>query len=256
MPDRGDQARGTRLRGARGRPGGALASRATFNRTGKAPGGLPATTTLTPHPKRSPRPEARGAGRIRMGGVIPLPLSPAQLGLGLLLQPSATSKVARVGCVLVGALGPAYRTYRALQARSSVGSLLGVAPESVEETRLLHYWTVYGCLSAAGQGVEQGLAAWFPWYYHAKVAFLLWLQTHPYQGATTLYNATVKPLLQRYEPQIDAGLKPIESQYAAFIADNRQELARAAGFVGDMLQASRRVIGQSLKALADQLQKP
>ena len=88
------------------------------------------------------------------------------------------------------------------------------------------------------------------------MAFLLWLQTHPYQGATTLYNATVKPLLQRYEPQIDAGLKPVESQYAAFIADNRQELARAAGFVGDMLQASRRVIGQSLKALADHLQKP
>ena len=59
MPDRGDQARGTRLRAGREAGRGALASRATFNRTGKAPGGLPATTTtLTPLPKRSPRPEA------------------------------------------------------------------------------------------------------------------------------------------------------------------------------------------------------
>eukprot|EP01024_Parvocaulis_polyphysoides_P006960 TRINITY_DN12066_c0_g3_i1.p2 TRINITY_DN12066_c0_g3~~TRINITY_DN12066_c0_g3_i1.p2 ORF type:complete len:141 (+),score=17.34 TRINITY_DN12066_c0_g3_i1:175-597(+) len=48
---------------------------------------------------------------------------------------------------------------------------------------------------------------WIPYYFHAKLLFLLWLQLPVTKGAKTLYHNNLEPFLLEYQPKIDRVLQ-------------------------------------------------
>ena len=49
-----------------------------------------------------------------------------------------------------------------------------------------------------------------PFYYFFKVCFLIWLYNPATQGAKKIYNGLFKPILKKYDKQIEGGLKVIK----------------------------------------------
>ncbi|KAF6260162.1 hypothetical protein COO60DRAFT_924606 [Scenedesmus sp. NREL 46B-D3] len=112
-----------------------------------------------------------------MDGVV------TRVGLQLLLEPASTAWIARGACVATGAVYPAYATYKAVLAPKRPpppglsAAAAGLEAEGSREA-LLKYWAVFGLACLAERLLEHHIDRAFPYYPHAKLAFLLWLQLH------------------------------------------------------------------------------
>ncbi len=114
----------------------------------------------------------------------------------------------------MGVVYPAYASFKAVE-------LLRVRHDSVEASRWLTYWAVFGTLAAAERILDR-LIPYVPYYPTVKLALLLWLQSPRYGGATRLARRFAYPLLARAHPHIDAFLEALK-MWAA-----RPEVAAAA----------------------------
>ncbi|KAJ1301349.1 hypothetical protein OPQ81_003748 [Rhizoctonia solani] len=72
--------------------------------------------------------------------------------------------------------------------------------------------------------VAEWLIRWIPLYYYLKTIFLMYLALPQTQGATPLYTNRLQPLLQHYEPQIDASMARLRSRAYDFVRGKIQEL--------------------------------
>lgn len=86
--------------------------------------------------------------------------------------------------LLVDAVGYGYPLYMTLKALES--------PEPEDDKQWLTYWLIF-----SGFKVIESLIGWvlemIPFYFIIKIAFLVWCYYPSIMGATTVYNAVVKP---------------------------------------------------------------
>lgn len=99
---------------------------------------------------------------------------------------------------LIGFLYPTYATIRALESATKD-----------DDTEWLTYWVVFATFSLLENFVEF-VIYWIPFYYPAKVTFLLWCMLPQYKGAAKVYEFAIKPLVLRHESTIDAALNNVD----------------------------------------------
>ncbi|KAJ2510149.1 ER membrane protein DP1/Yop1 [Coemansia sp. RSA 2049] len=88
--------------------------------------------------------------------------------------------------LLVNLVGFGYAAY------ATVGAI--ESPGKEDDTQWLSYWVVFGLFNVA-EYFAGFLLYWFPFYYVAKLAFLVWLMLPATRGAERLYHTGVRPIM-------------------------------------------------------------
>lgn len=114
-----------------------------------------------------------------------------EVGLRLLLSPVVSNVVVRTACCSVGICFPVYSTFKAIESKNKK-----------EQDQWLIYWAVYGSFSIV-EVFPDKLLSWFPLYYHAKLAFLIWLQLPATCGSRHLYMKYLRPFLLKHQQRLD-----------------------------------------------------
>ncbi|CAG7886150.1 unnamed protein product [Brassica rapa] len=114
-----------------------------------------------------------------------------EVGLRVLLSPLGSNIVLRTACCSIGIGLPVYSTFKAIENR-----------DQSAERKWLIYWAAYGSFSLVEVFTDK-LISWFPLYYHAKFAFLVWLQLPTIDGAKQIYNNRLRPFLIRHQVSVD-----------------------------------------------------
>lgn len=109
---------------------------------------------------------------------------------------------------------PTYASYKTLSRRPT---------QEADLERWLMYWSVMGCIIGI-EMVAEWLIRWIPLYWYLKTMFLMYLALPQTQGATPIYHSRLQPLLQHYEPQIDASMARMRSRAYDFVRAKLQEL--------------------------------
>ncbi|CAE6467188.1 unnamed protein product [Rhizoctonia solani] len=122
--------------------------------------------------------------------------------------------VLRVISISGSVLYPTYASYKVLSKRPTQESDL---------ERWLMYWSVMGVVVGI-EMVAEWLIRWIPLYYYLKTIFLMYLALPQTQGATPIYTKRLHPMLQYYEPQIDASMARLRSRAYDFVRAKIQEL--------------------------------
>jgi len=122
------------------------------------------------------------------------------------LHPSSMLTGAWSSSLLINSLGflwPCYRSFKALHKENNDISIDTKSnPIHFQQSLWLQYWIIFAIFNIF-EFVFDVLISWLPFYYDAKVLFIVWLQ-HPYtQGAVLLYGKYVEPALQQHQPVID-----------------------------------------------------
>lgn len=149
----------------------------------------------------------------------------AQAGLALLLSPASSSIILRSGCALVGTVYPVFESMKAVESQK--------ADEA--DVQWLTYWSVYGALCLV-EGVSDNLLGWFPYYYHAKLCFLLWLMLPRYQGARTLYKTYARPLFLQYRDKVDGVLQRVKSHLEEYLAAHEGDVKAVKGMYAKVVE--------------------
>ncbi|OZJ02975.1 hypothetical protein BZG36_03149 [Bifiguratus adelaidae] len=105
---------------------------------------------------------------------------------------------------LIGWVYPAIKSFQAIE-----------SPQKDDDTQWLTYWTVFGFLSTL-EYFSDRLVSFFPFYYTAKLAFILWLFLPQFQGAQVLYQRILRPQLLMAKPGIDAAENSMKAQFNKF----------------------------------------
>ncbi|KAJ8764346.1 hypothetical protein K2173_006086 [Erythroxylum novogranatense] len=113
------------------------------------------------------------------------------VGLRLLLCPLGSNVVLRTACCSVGIALPVYSTFKAIERE-----------DENDKQKWLMYWAAYGSFSLVEVFTDK-LLSWFPMYYHAKFAFLVWLQLPTVEGAKQLYKNHLRPFLLKHQARVD-----------------------------------------------------
>jgi len=144
--------------------------------------------------------------------------------------------ISRVVVIVFGTLLPAYRSYKAIQAKNAK-----------EYVRWMMYWIVYA-LFITTEAFSDIFLSWLPLYYEVKVVFVIWLVSPATKGASMLYRRYVHPKLAEHEEAIDKYLKDAQKNgYATFTDAGMKCLSIASETVIKTVVSS-----QCLKALTSQ----
>lgn len=135
-----------------------------------------------------------------------------EVGLQLLLSPAASNIIVRTACVAVGVGLPVYSTFNAIERK-----------DPQEQEQWLVYWAVYGCFSAA-EIFSDKLLSWFPYYYHAKLVFLTWLQLPISNGARHCFVSYLRPFLLRHKEKLDYIVDGARNHITKFVLSHQQEI--------------------------------
>jgi len=103
-----------------------------------------------------------------------------------------------------GVVYPFYATFKALQSKNGD-----------ETTRWLQYWMIFVALSQL-EFVFDGIGAYLPLYFEAKLLFVLWLCVGRFKGATYLCEKYVEPLLIAHQGKIDEQISLVTSRASNF----------------------------------------
>eukprot|EP00249_Psilotum_nudum_P026693 c3320_g1_i1 orf=102-791(+) len=167
-----------------------------------------------------------------------------EVGLRLLLSPVGSNVIVRTACVTVGLGFPIYSTFKAIERRNPL-----------DQDQWLVYWAVYGCFSIA-EIFSDKFVSWFPFYYHAKLAFLLWLQLPLSNGSRQLFVNYLRPLLLKHQQRLDRIVDGTRNDISNFFLTHQKEIQFAKGLCQkvaitayqaavDVLQSSRMPEGNS-----------
>ncbi|KAG4209182.1 hypothetical protein ERO13_A03G179700v2 [Gossypium hirsutum] len=136
----------------------------------------------------------------------------SEVGLRLLFSPISSHIVVRTACCTVGTVLPVYSTFKAIESN-----------DQNEQRKWLLYWTVYGSFSVA-EAFSDKLLSWFPFYYYAKFAFLVWLQLPSANGAEHLYMSHLRPFLLKHQSRLDKILGCIYNEMVKIISAHQTEI--------------------------------
>ncbi|WCJ30957.1 HVA22-like protein K [Euphorbia peplus] len=115
----------------------------------------------------------------------------SDVGLRLLLSPLGSNVVIRTSCCAVGVVLPVYSTFKAIEGKNQN-----------DQRKWLIYWAAYGSVSLVEVFADKFLS-WVPMYYHAKFAFLVWLQLPSSCGAQQIYSNHLRPFFSRHQARVD-----------------------------------------------------
>ncbi|KAK8556815.1 hypothetical protein V6N13_064817 [Hibiscus sabdariffa] len=134
-----------------------------------------------------------------------------EVGLRLLLWPLGSNIVTRAACCSVGVVLPVYSTFRAIERNN----------ES-DQQKWLIYWAAYGSFTLV-ETFSDKLLSWFPYYYHFKFAFLVWLQLPSTEGAKQIYKNHLRPNLLKHQARVDQLMGFASAGMARFISMHQKE---------------------------------
>ena len=83
-------------------------------------------------------------------------------------------------------------------------------------TRWLQYWMVFALFTMVESIVDM-VGAFLPFFYEAKLLFMLWLSLDKFQGATYLYKRFIEPALDQHHGSIDEQLNFVVDRAAIFV---------------------------------------
>ncbi|KAI2798233.1 hypothetical protein RDWZM_004791 [Blomia tropicalis] len=108
---------------------------------------------------------------------------------------------AQLICNFVGFIYPAYVSIKALESSSKE-----------DDTRWLTYWVVFSAFSVA-EFFSDFIFSWFPFYWLAKVLFLIWCYAPMKDnGSTYVYSRIIRPLFLKNTNKIDNFNKKVEAK--------------------------------------------
>ncbi|KAE8680641.1 HVA22-like protein k [Hibiscus syriacus] len=135
----------------------------------------------------------------------------SEVGLRLLLWPLGSNIVTRAACCSVGVVLPVYSTFRAIERNNER-----------EQQKWLIYWAAYGSFTLV-ETFSDKLLSWFPYYYHFKFAFLVWLQLPSTEGAKQIYKNHLRPNLLKHQAKVDQLMGFASAGMARFISAHHKE---------------------------------
>lgn len=111
----------------------------------------------------------------------------AQALLGILSLYLIVGRAAQFVCNLIGFAYPAYKSLVALETSNKE-----------DDSKWLTYWVVFAAFSVV-EFFSDVLLSWFPLYWLAKVAFLLWCSADiPNGGSAVIYNRVIRPVFLKH----------------------------------------------------------
>lgn len=134
------------------------------------------------------------------------------VGLRLLLSPISATAISRTACVAAGVGFPVYSTFKALEQH-----------DQQEQEQWLIYWAVYGCFHVTEIFADK-LLSWFPYYHHAKLAFLIWLQLPISNGARHCFMRYVRPFFLKHQSRLDSIVDGTRNEINKFVVSHQQEI--------------------------------
>ncbi|GMJ08748.1 hypothetical protein HRI_004544000 [Hibiscus trionum] len=151
----------------------------------------------------------------------------SEVGLRLLLWPLGSNIVTRAACCSVGVVLPVYSTFRAIERNNER-----------EQQKWLTYWAAYGSFTLV-ETFSDKLLSWFPYYYHFKFAFLVWLQLPSTEGAKQIYRNHLRPNLLKHQARVDQlmGFASAEMQTRMLLV--ARNLLNREGYLRSMAQQGR-----------------
>jgi len=145
--------------------------------------------------------------------------------------------VSRLLIIGGGLLYPAYNSYKAVKAASLR-----------EYVRWIMYWVVFAIYLTA-ETFTDIFVSWLPFYYEAKVLFVLWLALPYTKGSTFLYRKLIHPNLSRREQDIDLFLEHAKERgYQAVVDVGSRGLNIAANVVVNAAVKGHGVVTDKLKS--------
>lgn len=115
----------------------------------------------------------------------------AQAVLGLLSLYLIVGSAAQFVCNALGFAYPAYKSLIALETSNKE-----------DDSKWLTYWVVFAAFSVT-EFFSDTLLYWFPLYWLAKVAFLLWCSADiPNSGSAVIYSRVIRPLFLQHKNKL------------------------------------------------------
>ncbi|KAG2291246.1 hypothetical protein Bca52824_037915 [Brassica carinata] len=136
----------------------------------------------------------------------------SEVGLRVLLSPLSSNIVLRTACCSIGIGLPVYSTFKAIENR-----------DQNQQQKWLIYWAAFGSFSLVEVFTDK-LISWFPLYYHAKFAFLVWLQLPTIDGAKLIYNNHLRPFLIRHQARVDRLVDGVYEEMVKVVRSHQGEI--------------------------------
>ncbi|CAM8929530.1 unnamed protein product [Rhodiola kirilowii] len=167
-----------------------------------------------------------------------------EVGLRVLLSPLGSNVVTRAACCSIGIGLPVYSTFKAIEKK-----------DQNEQQKWLVYWAAYGSFSLVEVFTDK-ILSWFPLYYHAKFAFLVWLQLPTVEGSRLLYNKYLCPFFLRHEARLDNITGIIYSEIVKFVIAHQGDIQFAKKLFRKMLSSVNGVIHPAKKQSRGAIEGP
>uniref|UniRef100_A0A1I7V3G5 Receptor expression-enhancing protein n=1 Tax=Caenorhabditis tropicalis TaxID=1561998 RepID=A0A1I7V3G5_9PELO len=119
-------------------------------------------------------------------------------------------------CNLIGVAYPAYVSVKAIRTEGTD-----------DDTLWLIYWTVFGAFSIIDY-FAMSIMSYFPIYWVAKAAFLLYLYLPQTHGSRMIYHAVIDPLVAQLEKSFSGKLPPppVESVPPPVVLDANNNVSK------------------------------
>lgn len=115
----------------------------------------------------------------------------AQAALAILSLYLIVGRAAQFVCNLIGFAYPAYNSLVALETSNKE-----------DDSKWLTYWVVFAAFSVI-EFFSDILLSWFPLYWLAKVAFLLWCSADiPNSGSSVIYKRLIRPIFLQHKNKL------------------------------------------------------
>ncbi len=103
----------------------------------------------------------------------------------------------------IGVWYPVYASFKAMES-SSID----------DDKQWLAYWIVFSITT-----LLENIMCYLPGYYVIKCIFLVWLMMPETQGAITVYQDFILPILKTYEPIMDAHFLELRLYIETYVGD-------------------------------------
>ncbi|KAA0202862.1 hypothetical protein HAZT_HAZT005779 [Hyalella azteca] len=84
-----------------------------------------------------------------------------------------------------------------------------------DDTKWLTYWVVFATFSLIDT-FSGFILSWLPFYWLAKVLFLVWcFSSSDFNGSTVIYNKVILPFFKKHEKKIDSAMGRVDRVVAS-----------------------------------------
>ena len=135
------------------------------------------------------------------------------LGLGIVIPlVILVTMGALILTVVVTVVYPGYKSIQALETQDTED----------DDKEWLTYWCVFGVTTVLDEFCGF-LLAFIPFYYWLKLGFFVWMFAPQTKGSGVVYRLVLKPLLLKYEKDIDKFIDEVASQSTSFAGELAKE---------------------------------